>query len=518
MLTSNDSSWKIGELSPYTPIQKREVSLPDHVSEASQFVRGQVSRLYLKTGKPVFLQIDYQSELGLRVNFNREASHGALVWHRVTDIPEEALGREIQAAKKFLEESQRIFEKANAARLDKEHPKEHPLQEKSKNFLSSFSEGVSLLTDGNSLLRNGLVGLAVVTSGCLFVLLSLLISSAAWVYTGERVSGEYFQKLKEEYKVKDREGVSLSGLNMGTGLGLVGMGIATFLEITGKVVAKFGGSSGLNVGAAGTASLWAGFITFGCLAVASFYETAMNLVFAKKVQHISDDGKVVEIMKRMASEVKGGDAAALEKKWNRFARRTDQVVCEKARMLLDEAFLRELESELQTRVLPADQIAMRMARQFLMDAKIANGRKLIVSSIFLIISILGLGTSIVGMYVSSPWIPALFWALGAIFWFFVDSSKLQGWIGDKFCPNIRLARLPSEEEREELKKKYAPITPHNLYQEFLKSLRYPTIRDGRALEPLCSLAKRFRGVRSFLKGFRTTVHERLTKGVQAKSR
>ncbi len=152
-----------------------------------------------------------------------------------------------------------------------------------------------------------------------------------------------------------------------------------------------------------------GFALYGALAICGVHGLVRSRAFGREFSQIKGDEEKLRWLKAQVSlseeELKGKDPEkVLQKKWSIFERRTSPECARRVRNFSGKELIREVEK--------------------------ANFMTQVKYGLFILISIVGIAAFAALMIVLSPFSPALF-AVGAVLWLTVDSSRLHKYIGEK---------------------------------------------------------------------------------------
>jgi len=179
--------------------------------------------------------------------------------------------------------------------------------------------------------------------------------------------------------------------------------------------------------ASGLAITGAGLAMYGLIGLSSGYGLAAASSFRSDLSGILQDGKnprrLSAALLWLASQVREGKTdAEFQTKWDRFAFRTSEA----AGRLVRE----QVTPELLKRIDAGDLQAIEQGKQIAQEVKRANAKQLLKQAILIAIAAIGIAAFVCGLVLSGPFSPILF-AVGALLWIAIDSSKAQEKLGDR---------------------------------------------------------------------------------------
>jgi hypothetical protein len=225
-------------------------------------------------------------------------------------------------------------------------------------------------------------------------------------------------RCKTAYQRKNWEG-AVSHVALGT------VGATYALAGVGMVVAESGVfASAVQAAAIGT-SLFTGasFGLYGAFALYAGYGLALTDRFTRQLNQrlhsaSSDHNRLSDAFDWLYDCVAHAqNESELQKKWDQFASYTSESCCRYVREHVTPEFLKKLKEK--------DPAAMRQAKWMIQEIKRANSKQKAIHCLSIVIAALGIAAVALSIVVASgPFSPLLF-AIGALFWLFFDSSKLQ---------------------------------------------------------------------------------------------
>ncbi len=309
---------------------------------------------------------------------------------------------------------------------------------KANRGIELFSEGVKfypkarelsgIIIDGNSALRNTASSVKLLAS--IPVIAGIVNESAAiggilGVPNGLSWARDALIKTDAAAECGHIEGVFHHSLSAVSGLSYAGVsGLLASEGIMGLENASI--LAGIT-----TAFLGLGFAMYGALTIGGAHgliksRTFGNALNEQKVKgeletlkwlnsQISLDPAEIEEIEKTAKDPEKEITQRLLKKWSVFELRTNsecaKMVREKVPALLEKFDLEE-------------------AQKLIEEVEKANYMQQVKQALFVIISLFGLAAFVAMMVVSGPVSPILF-ALGALIWLTLDSSKLHNYVGEK---------------------------------------------------------------------------------------
>lgn len=286
----------------------------------------------------------------------------------------------------------------------------------------SALEACSCFIDTNSAFRNGTSTAGAYTA--LPAVANTLVgvsSVAAGVFgipIGLKVAIDGYQKMKTAVQNRDLEGVVQNGLWCGVGGGYAGLsgllGVNGVYSLQGAAAPAIIGPA-FGYGGVGMYGALLGYGAYGLWQAKKF-----DSEFQSRREEAGDQGALDWLNAQVSlndEELEGEDQESLlRKKWEKFERRTSkdcvQLVREKLPGLLEHFN-------------PVE------ARELLEAVDMACFKKRVQYIIFIVLALLGIAASLCVVLTTGPVSPLLF-AIGAVTWLTVDSSRLHNYLGDKF--------------------------------------------------------------------------------------
>jgi|GEM_PF-1739563 len=292
--------------------------------------------------------------------------------------------------------------------------------------LSKAMEGNGVTVDLLSLGRNSTSGIATIAGSAGKVAGAVggvaIAGGVMGVAGGLNAMRNAGIRLSKDYETGNWEGGAVNSLSLFSGAG--------YGTVSGSMVvanaATFAGAAG-TAAAAGSAITVAGLAMYGLIGIAAGYGIGANLAFRSRIDRFgAEDGKqLAQTVLWLAGQVRAEDPSKLEKKWNRFAYRSSESACR---------FVREKATpELIARLEQNEPSAIAEAKEIIREVKRENAKQLIKHTVMKLIALVGIAAFVCGIiYATGPFAPLLF-ALGAILWLLVDSSKVHEALGNLVC-------------------------------------------------------------------------------------
>jgi len=294
---------------------------------------------------------------------------------------------------------------------------------KDLSFFPNARETGTCFIDANSAFRNGTStagALTTLPAGAIaFVGASAAAGGIVGVPVGLSVARDGFKKAKVAAKCRDLEGIAHNGL--WSNIGLTYAGLSSLLATEGVMVLK-----GVTPPPAITpAFAYLGFALYGSILAYSSYGLYQAASFKSdlksRVKNEGDRGALRWLSEQVSlspEELKKSEeeqAKILQRKWNRFELRTDSSCG---------ALVREKIPALMKDFNPVQ------ARALIVEVEKSAFKQKVKHISLIVIALLGLAACVFILVAMGPASPLLF-AVGAVTWFAVDSSKLYNYIGEK---------------------------------------------------------------------------------------
>jgi hypothetical protein len=287
-------------------------------------------------------------------------------------------------------------------------------------FFSGAREAGGCFIDGNSALRNGTSATAALTplpfAATVFVAASAAAGGIVGVPIGLAVALDGAKKVKAAAQCGDLEGVVHNGL--WTNVGATYAGLSSILATEGVMILQ---------GAAPPAALAPAFVGLGLALYGGLLAYGTHGLwkcsqFHSQLKTALKEGGNLGALRWLSAQVtltdeekKRPDAAKiLQRKWSRLDLRIGAA---------SSALVREKLSKLMEQFNPV------LARELILAVEKAVFKEKVKHIILIAISILGILASVFVVVLTGPASPLLF-AVGALIWLAVDSSRLHNYIGE----------------------------------------------------------------------------------------
>ncbi len=286
-------------------------------------------------------------------------------------------------------------------------------------FYSDAREAASCFIDGNSFLRNGTATAAALTplpfAATAFVAGSAAAGGIIGVPVGLAVAQDGVKKVRAAAACGDLEGVVHNGLWASAGANYAAL--SSVLATEGVMILK---------GAAPPAALTPSFVGFGLALYGGVlaygaYGLWKSSQFHSQLKTAVKEGGNLGALRWLSAQVSLSEeenhpdaAKILQRKWSRLELRMG-AACS--------ALVREKLSKLMEQFNPVS------ARELILAVEKAVFKQKVKHIILIAVSILGILASVFVVVLTGPASPLLF-AVGALLWFAVDSSRLHNYIGE----------------------------------------------------------------------------------------
>ncbi len=318
--------------------------------------------------------------------------------------------------------------------FDPQYFQEHAVRNdwnKTLSFFPEAREAGSCFIDGNSLFRNGTSTAAALTplpfAATAFVAASAAAGGFVGIPVGLAVVRDGAKKVKAAANCGDLEGVVHNGL--WTGVGATYAGLSSILATEGVMILK-GATPPAALGPAFSGlgvAMYGGILAYGAhgLWKASQFHSQLKAVVKEggdwsALNWLKDQVALIDDEKKQPNS-----AEILQRKWNRFELRTSAACA---------ALVREKLPKLLAEFDPVE------ARALIKEVEKAAFKQKVKYIILIAIAILGIVASVCVVALTGPASPLLF-AIGALIWFAVDSSRLHNYVGEK-CWNWTAKKEP----------------------------------------------------------------------------
>lgn len=298
-----------------------------------------------------------------------------------------------------------------------------------RNFLSASAELPTVPGETAAKIANGVAGMSIAGGAMAFV-------------QGGLIARKSYKVAKQAYEHGDTEGVQqavlmgTSGLSYSTvGAGMVVNGAAT---LAGKSALAAGGAVAITVG---------GIAMDGLLVVYAAYGWKVTRAFRMELKEILNENREPSEAERMREalawihdQVSLNDWEIMEirqtakdpekeilkrqqKKWDQFERRVGTEACAAVRHHLPRF------EALQEGLAAGDAEALSSAKEIVQEVEKGNYKERVKYKLFFLVAIIGLiGFTLAIVF--PPLAPVAF-AIGAVIWLTVDSSKIHGYVTEK---------------------------------------------------------------------------------------
>jgi hypothetical protein len=247
-----------------------------------------------------------------------------------------------------------------------------------------------------------------------------IVGGAMGVYSGGALVKIGAKRTYTAIKRGDVEGAAL-----GVGFGLMG---ASYGTVSGAMVVSSAATFAKAGAVAASSTLvlaGAGFAMYGVIGVYSAYELGVTLKFKSKLNdRLKLEYGSHKALRWMRDQVRGGNEAELQKKWDVFARRTSPAACRLVRETVTPELLRKVRL--------GDKEALKKADFIIKEVAKATNKQIIKNCVLLAIVVIGILAFVGMMVLAGPAVPALF-ALGALLWLYIDSPEIQEALSNRFC-------------------------------------------------------------------------------------
>jgi hypothetical protein len=260
------------------------------------------------------------------------------------------------------------------------------------------------LTPLPSFAANGLIGASLVGAA----LVGIPVACA--------IARDGYKKTKIAVETRDLEGVAHQGMWCGMGVSYAGLsgllGAAGIYSLQGKVAPAFI-TPAITAGGGAMYGLLLVYGLHGLTKVTKFKSKLNQLEGREALQWLNQQIALTPQEMTIAPEAR---EKLLQKKWNQFVLRTDA------------ACLAKVKEKLPALLENNDPIA---ANELIQGVKKACFKQQVKYILLLALAVIGIAASVCVLVLSGPASPLLF-AIGALLWFTVDSSKFHNYLGEKF--------------------------------------------------------------------------------------